>query len=146
MTVIDYRSKTPGSQQPESLLKYRLLQFAMALLAPLLIGIICWPGPHGGSQFLGEVLIVEFAHMAREWPVLVLLSIPTIGLVSASMLPCRRPRVIVSGISVIWFLTLFGLLLLRVYPPAWPWVFISAAPHFGALGAGFWLSRLPRPT
>ena len=125
-------------------MKYRWIQTLLALAAPILTFIICWPGPHGGPQFFGAVLLNSLAHLHETWLLFVLLVVPSILLLAAGVVPIHKPRIAMSSVGAAWFLALFVLLLLRIYPPAWPVVFLSAAPLLGSVGASTALAWFPR--
>jgi len=134
----DAVSEAPVAAQ----LRLRILQFLCTLGSILAIGVICWPGPHGGPQFLGSVLFYSLGD--DVWVPLLLIGIPCLTLVCSCAIVRRTVRITVAGAGVTGLLVLFLLLLRRIYPPALPVVIVSASPFLILLGLSAFMATRPR--
>jgi hypothetical protein len=125
-------------------MKNRICQAVLAMFAGIAANFIFWPGPHGGPQFLRDVLWVP----EPDGPPAILRGI-VIGLVllgvAAAFIPGRRLRIGTTWAALIGLMILFILLLLRIYPPVLYIVLFSAIPFLGALaGCAFIAHRFAK--
>lgn len=126
-------------------MKFRVFQLVIALVAPVLLCGVFWPGPHGGPQFYGEVLLSGLERWHEHWLAWLPLFIPHLLLFVAGLTPGRVPRIVMAAVAAAACLTFFAMFLRGVYLPAWPVVLLSASPWLGAVAGIFVLAWFPRP-
>jgi hypothetical protein len=124
-------------------MKNRICQTVLALTAGLSVNIIGWPGPHGGLQFLSEGLWSASPDQTFGIIKAILLGFAILGVVIASV-PQRQIRLAGTWASVIGLMTLFLLLLKRIYPPVIPIVLITAIPFLGSLAGSMVFAYRPK--
>ena len=132
-----------GTQMRRGRMTGTSARLGLALVVPFAAAVICWPGPHGGLQFVGEGLWHMVVH-AREQPFVALaVMVPLVGPVCGSVLRQRRARLGVTVISVAWIVVLLALLLRRIHPPVLPMVLLSTIPLAIVLILSLWLAARP---
>lgn len=142
----EYSEALPiGTEPPQT--RIRIIQFLCSLGCILAIGLICWPGPHGGFDFFGTEFVPDLISGNISRVALFLLAAPCVLLVCSSSLRWRMIRIITTTIATLWLLSLlvFALALLaHYYVPAIPAVLASASPFLLFLAICDFLATRPR--
>lgn len=105
------------------------------------LNFIGWPGPHGGLQYVGQVIWPSQYNSNLTVPFLII--VPTVVLLVSSFVTKRKLRIIGSNIAAGWLGILYIMLITRIYPPALPIVFLTSVPFIGSLIASIVMSRKP---
>ena len=119
----------------------RLYQGLWSVACIVAFNFIGWPGPHGGLQYVGQVIWPSQYNSNLTIPFLVI--VPMIILLVSSFVPKRKLRIIGTSIAAGWVGILYVMLVLRIYPPVLPIVFMTSVPFLGSLIASIVMSRKP---
>ena len=124
-------------------MKSRIIQLVLMVVAALTLNFIFWPGPHGGPQFLHEVL---WGSPTDHVPLVIqgiLASLLILGVICA-LVSHRLIRLTGTWISIAGLVVLFILLLTGIYPPVIPVVLLSSLPFLASLAGSVFLAFRPR--
>lgn len=124
-------------------MKYRIMNLMLIITAAVTLNFIFWPGPHGGPQFLHEIL---WGSPTSHLPLIIqciLVLLLVLGAICA-LVSHRLIRLTGTWVSIAGLLTLFMLLLTGIYPPVIPVVLLSALPFLAALVGSVFLAFRPR--
>jgi len=123
-------------------MKTRILQLSLSLVCAVSVNFVGWPGPHGGLQYLGQILWMS--RNGRSVPFALAMAIP-LGILSlASLLPTRIIRVIITVSAAACLAYPYLVLLTRIHPPVLPVVLLTSTPFFLTLGGTVWVSFRPK--
>jgi hypothetical protein len=120
----------------------RYKQAGLALFCAATINCIAWPGPHGGLQFLGELLWSP--EQGPPSGICFLFRIPLVLLFLTSFYPYQTFRVRITIFAAAWLGLLFCWMFLQIYPTAMLIALVTSLPFVGSLGGTIWFSLRPK--
>lgn len=117
MTTPSFKPPTPkyalnyASPMPKPRRRFRFgtgTAVLLALACPVLMGLVCFPGPHGGLVFIGPALLAAAFNPGDSLMFLFLIFSPVLCLLGGALAPQRAARI---GLTLLGSMALFLMLL-----------------------------------
>ncbi len=124
-------------------MKHRIIHFFLVLTSTFFINCIGWPGPHGGLQFLGEIIWKQRQY-ETVYAMNYILIVSSLLALIASLLYFRKIRITITFISAVGYLIVFFKLLSKIHPPVIYIVLLTSLPFIITLGSFVVFSFLPK--